>query len=216
MGFIELFLTGVGLSMDAFAVAICKGLGMRKIRWRDALVIALFFGGFQALMPLIGWAAGSLFASTITAVDHWIAFGFLAFIGGKMLWDAFHEEDSPCVCGRDCATCQRRGGADCDDPEAARQAPIAPPLDYRELVMLAIATSIDAFAVGLSFAFLQVDIVSSVAIIGVTTFALSLVGVSAGNIFGSRWERPSTIAGGAILILIGLHTLLDGLGILPF
>ena len=97
MGFIELFLTGVGLSMDAFAVAICKGLGMRKIRWRDALVIALFFGGFQALMPLIGWAAGSLFASTITAVDHWIAFGLLAFIGGKMLWDAFHEEDSPCV-----------------------------------------------------------------------------------------------------------------------
>ena len=124
MGFIELFLTGVGLSMDAFAVAICKGLGMRKIRWRDALVIALFFGGFQALMPLIGWAAGSLFASTITAVDHWIAFGLLAFIGGKMLWDAFHEEDSPCVCGRDCATCQRRGGADCDDPEAARQASV--------------------------------------------------------------------------------------------
>ena len=85
MGFIELFLTGVGLSMDAFAVAICKGLGMRKIRWRDALVIALFFGGFQALMPLIGWAAGSLFASTITAVDHWITFGLLDFIGGKML-----------------------------------------------------------------------------------------------------------------------------------
>ena len=191
MGFIELFLTGVGLSMDAFAVAICKGLGMRKIRWRDALVIALFFGGFQALMPLIGWAAGSLFASTITAVDHWIAFGLLAFIGGKMLWDAFHEEDSPCVCGRDCATCQRRGGADCDDPEAARQAPIAPPLDYRELVMLAIATSIDALAVGITFAF--------------------LVGVVVGNQFGSRFEKPATIAGGIVLILIGLKILIEHL-----
>ena len=189
MGFIELFLTGVGLSMDAFAVAICKGLGMRKIRWRDALVIALFFGGFQALMPLIGWAAGSLFASTITAVDHWIAFGLLAFIGGKMLWDAFHEEDSPCVCGRDCATCQRRGGADCDDPEAARQAPIAPPLDYRELVMLAIATSIDALAVGITFAFLGVNIWVAITIIGVTTFVLSLVGVVVGNQFGSRFEK---------------------------
>lgn len=184
MGFIELFLTGVGLSMDAFAVAICKGLGMRKIRWRDALVIALFFGGFQALMPLIGWAAGSLFASTITAVDHWIAFGLLAFIGGKMLWDAFHEEDSPCVCGRDCATCQRRGGADCDDPEAARQAPIA---------------------------FLGVNIWVAITIIGVTTFVLSLVGVVVGNQFGSRFEKPATIAGGIVLILIGLKILIEHL-----
>ena len=198
MGFIELFLTGVGLSMDAFAVAICKGLGMRKIRWRDALVIALFFGGFQALMPLIGWAAGSLFASTITAVDHWIAFGL-------------HEEDSPCVCGRDCATCPRRGGADCDDPEAARQAPIAPPLDYRELVMLAIATSIDALAVGITFAFLGVSIWVAIAIIGVTTFVLSLVGVVVGNQFGSRFEKPTTIAGGIVLILIGLKILIEHL-----
>lgn len=197
--------------MDAFAVAICKGLGMRKIRWRDALVIALFFGGFQALMPLIGWAAGSLFASTITAVDHWIAFGLLAFIGGKMLWDAFHEEDSPCVCGRDCATCQRRGGADCDDPEAARQAPIAPPLDYRELVMLAIATSIDALAVGITFAFLGVNIWAAIAIIGVTTFVLSLVGVVVGNQFGSRFEKAATIAGGIVLILIGLKILIEHL-----
>ena len=186
--------------MDAFAVAICKGLGMRKIRWRDALVIALFFGGFQALIPLIGWAAGSLFASTITAVDHWIAFGLLAFIGGKMLWDAFHEEDSPCVCGRDC-----------DDPEAARQAPIAPPLDYRELVMLAIATSIDALAVGITFAFLGVSIWVAIAIIGVTTFVLSLVGVVVGNQFGSRFEKPTTIAGGIVLILIGLKILIEHL-----
>lgn len=192
MGFVELLLIGVGLSMDAFAVSICKGLGMQRVNWGHSLVIALFFGGFQALMPLLGWALGSQFVAYVTPVAPWVAFALLAFVGGKMLWDAFHED------GED---------------EAGRS---ADKLDVKELFMLAIATSIDAFAVGLSFAFLQVDIVSSVAIIGVTTFALSLVGVSAGNIFGSRWERPSTIAGGAILILIGLHTLLDGLGILPF
>ena len=187
MGFIELFLTGVGLSMDAFAVAICKGLGMRKIRWRDALVIALFFGGFQALMPLIGWAAGSLFASTITAVDHWIAFGLLAFIGGKMLWDAFHEDDEELSC------------------------PADGKLDLRELVMLAIATSIDALAVGITFAFLGVNIWVAITIIGVTTFVLSLVGVVVGNQFGSRFEKPTTIAGGIVLILIGLKILIEHL-----
>ena len=192
MGFVELLLIGVGLSMDAFAVSICKGLGMQRVNWGHSLVIALFFGGFQALMPLLGWALGSQFAAYVTPVAPWVAFALLAFVGGKMLWDAFHEGEEDAA------------GQDTDR------------LDVKELFMLAIATSIDAFAVGLSFAFLQVDIVSSVAIIGVTTFALSLVGVSAGNIFGSRWERPSTIAGGAILILIGLHTLLDGLGILPF
>ena len=192
MGFVELLLIGVGLSMDAFAVSICKGLGMQRVNWGHSLVIALFFGGFQALMPLLGWALGSQFAAYVTPVAPWVAFALLAFVGGKMLWDAFHEGE------------EDEAGQDTDR------------LDVKELFMLAIATSIDAFAVGLSFAFLQVDIVSSVAIIGVTTFALSIVGVSAGNIFGSRWERPSTIAGGAILILIGLHTLLDGLGILPF
>lgn len=192
MGFVELLLIGVGLSMDAFAVSICKGLGMQRVNWGHSLVIALFFGGFQALMPLLGWALGSQFAAYVTPVAPWVAFALLAFVGGKMLWDAFHEGE------------EDEAGQDTDR------------LDVKELFMLAIATSIDAYAVGLSFAFLQVDIVSSVAIIGVTTFALSLVGVSAGNIFGSRWERPSTIAGGAILILIGLHTLLDGLGILPF
>lgn len=192
MGFVELLLIGVGLSMDAFAVSICKGLGMQRVNWGHSLVIALFFGGFQALMPLLGWALGSQFAAYVTPVAPWVAFALLAFVGGKMLWDAFHEDEGD------------EAGQDADK------------LDLKELLMLAVATSIDAFAVGLSFAFLQVDIVSSVAIIGVTTFVLSLVGVSAGNVFGSRWERPSTIAGGVILILIGLHTLLDGLGILPF
>lgn len=112
---------------------------------------------------------------------------------------------------RDCATCQRRGGADCDDPEAARQAPIAPPLDYRELVMLAIATSIDALAVGITFAFLGVNIWVAITIIGVTTFVLSLVGVVVGNQFGSRFEKPATIAGGIVLILIGLKILIEHL-----
>ena len=185
-----MFLTGVGLSMDAFAVAICKGLGMRKIRWRDALVIALFFGGFQALMPLIGWAAGSLFASTITAVDHWIAFGLLAFIGGKMLWDAFHEDDEELSC------------------------PADGKLDLRELVMLAIATSIDALAVGITFAFLRVDIVMSVGLISATTFVLALAGVVVGHRFGARYEKAATIAGGIVLVLIGTKILLEHLGIL--
>ena len=211
MGVVELLFVAVGLSMDAFAVSVCKGLGMRSVRWGQAAVIALFFGLFQALMPVIGWLLGTQFSRFVEPVDHWVAFVLLAAIGAKMLWDAFHEEDSPCVCGRDCATCQRRGGADCDDPEAARQAPIAPPLDYRELVMLAIATSIDALAVGITFAFLGVNIWVAIAIIGVTTFALSLVGVVVGNQFGSRFEKPTTIAGGIVLILIGLKILIEHL-----
>lgn len=185
MGLIELLLTGVGLSMDAFAVAICKGLCMPRIRWRDALLIALFFGGFQALMPLIGWAAGSLFASYITAIDHWIAFGLLAFIGGKMLWDAFHEDGEEKACDTH--------------------------LDLRELTMLAIATSIDALAVGITFAFLGVDIWSAIAVIGITTFVLSLIGVVVGNQFGSRFEKPATIVGGIVLILIGIKILVEHL-----
>jgi putative Mn2+ efflux pump MntP len=190
VGLLELFLTGVGLSMDAFAVAICKGLSMKRVDYRASLIIALFFGGFQALMPLIGWAAGIQFASYITSIDHWIAFALLAFIGGKMLWDAFHEDD----------------GEDSGEFK----------LDYRELLTLAIATSIDALAVGITFAFLQVDIVVACSIIGVTTFVLSFAGVSVGNAFGSRFERPSTIAGGIVLILIGVKILLEHLGIISF
>ncbi|MEE0706896.1 MAG: manganese efflux pump MntP family protein [Adlercreutzia sp.] len=188
MGFVELVLMGVGLSMDAFAVAVCKGLCMPKVRWGQAVVIALFFGGFQALMPLVGWAVGSLFSSYITAIDHWIAFGLLAFIGAKMLWDAFHEEDEEVVC-------KTR-------------------LDLRELTLLAVATSIDALAVGITFAFLGVNILAAIAVIGVTTFVLSLVGVVVGNAFGSRFEKPATIAGGIVLILIGLKILLEHLGVL--
>ncbi len=196
MGVVEIFLVGVGLSMDAFAVAVCKGLGMRRINWRHAFVIALFFGGFQGLMPLIGWALGTQFAALITPIDHWIAFILLAFIGGKMLKDAFGEEGG---CDEDC-------GCACEDAE--------PKLDLKELVILAVATSIDALAVGITLAFLNVNIWLAVALIGVTTFVLSFIGVAIGNQFGSRFEKPATIVGGVVLILIGLKILLEHLGIL--
>ena len=233
MGVIELFLIGAGLSMDAFAVAVCKGLGMRRVNWRHALVIALFFGGFQALMPLIGWTVGSLFASSIAAVDHWIAFGLLAFIGGKMLWDAFREGDDgveTCACGRDCASCPKYRTPACEHPEdapdsaaqsarpaattdaiGARDAAARDALDYRELVMLAVATSIDALAVGVTFAFLGVSIWLAIAVIGITTFVLSFAGVAIGNHFGARFERPATIAGGVVLILLGAKILIEHL-----
>jgi putative Mn2+ efflux pump MntP len=188
VNYVEIALIGVGLSMDAFAVAICKGLGMKRVNMRHALVIALFFGGFQALMPFLGWALGTQFASLVEPVDHWIAFGLLLFVGGKMLWDAFHEDD------------------DQDENEFR--------LDIPELFMLAIATSIDALAVGVSFAFLRVDIAPAISIIGCITFALSLVGVVVGNRFGARYERPSTIAGGIVLILLGFKILLEHLGVL--
>lgn len=192
MGFVELLLLAIGLSMDAFAVSVCKGLCMKRLNLRQATVVALFFGGFQALMPLVGWALGTQFEQFITPVDHWIAFVLLALIGGKMLWDAFHEDDEELSC------------------------PADGKLDLRELVMLAVATSIDALAVGITFAFLRVDILTSVGLIGVTTFALSIVGVAVGHRFGARYEKPATVAGGIVLILIGLKILLEHLGIIAF
>ncbi len=192
MGFIELFLIGVGLSMDAFAVAVCKGLCMKRLDVRQALVIALFFGGFQALMPCVGWALGTQFEQLIAPVDHWIAFGLLALIGGKMLWDSFRGDDGGLACPAD-------GG-----------------IDLRELTMLAVATSIDALAVGVTFAFLGADIVLSAGLIGATTFALSLAGVAAGHRFGARYEKPATVIGGVVLILIGLKILLEHLGVVAF
>ena len=191
MGFVELFLIGVGLSMDAFAVSICKGLGMKRLNMKQALVIGLFFGGFQALMPLIGWALGTQLADFITPIDHWIAFILLVLIGGKMLLDAFREGDE----------------GDAGEPKDTR-------LDFNELLMLAIATSIDALAVGITFAFLGVNIVWAIAIIGVTTFVLSVVGVAVGHAFGARYEKGATIVGGVVLILIGCKILLEHLGVL--
>ena len=193
MGFIELFLVGVGLSMDAFAVSICKGLGMKRLNMKQALVIGLFFGGFQALMPFLGWALGTQLADFITPIDHWIAFILLAVIGGKMLLDAF------------------RGGEEGEAGEAKDAR-----LDMRELLMLAIATSIDALAVGITFAFLGVDIVSAIVVIGLTTFVISVAGVAVGHAFGARYEKGATIVGGVVLILIGLKILLEHLGVIAF
>lgn len=198
MGFAELFLVAVGLSMDAFAVAICKGLGMPRLDLRQAAVIAAFFGGFQALMPVAGWLLGVQFESLITPVDHWVAFALLAFIGGKMLFDALRGEDeADCACG-----------------DAAADAGAASRLDLKEIALLAVATSIDALAVGITFAFLQVDIAPAAGLIGVTTFCLSLAGVAIGHQFGARFEKPATIVGGVVLILIGLKILLEHLGVL--
>lgn len=190
MGIAELLLIAVGLSMDAFAVSICRGLGMRRLNLRTAAVLALFFGCFQALMPLVGWALGSQLMWLIAPVDHWVAFVLLAFIGGKMLWEAFHEDDEGCGC---------------EDTSA---------IDLREFLVLAVATSIDALAAGISFAALNVDIVASVSLIGVVTFALSFVGVAVGHFFGARYERPASVVGGVVLILIGLKVLLEHLGVL--
>ena len=189
MGLIELFLTAIGLSMDAFSVSVCKGLGTRRVRWRDALLLGIAFGGFQGLMPLIGWALGSQFLWLIEPVDHWIAFGLLSLIGGNMIREALTEAD--------------------DEP-AEQSSGIAP----GELLMLAIATSIDALTVGIAFASLKVNIALSVVLIGVTTFVLSIAGYVIGVAFGSRFEKPAEICGGTILILIGLKVLLEHLGIL--
>ena len=174
-------------------MSVCKGLCMKRLNMRQAAVIALFFGGFQALMPLVGWALGTQFEAYITPVDHWIAFVLLGIIGGKMLWDAFHE----------------------DDPEDMA-CPADGKLDLRELVMLAVATSIDALAVGITFAFLRVDIVVSVGLIGITTFVLSIVGVAVGHRFGAKYEKTASVVGGAVLILIGLKILLEHLGVIAF
>lgn len=241
MGFVELLLIGVGLSMDAFAVAVCKGLAMKRVNYRHALVIALMFGGFQALMPLVGWALGTQFEQYITPVDHWIAFVLLAFIGGKMLWEALRGEagagDGAAAegearaeaagtssggtvgAGTEAAGTSGAGaavaGATGDSGEAWQATGEAKErLDMRELVLMAIATSIDALAVGITFAFLQVDIVPAVTLIGATTFVLSLGGVVLGNQFGARFEKPASVVGGVVLILIGLKILLEHLGII--
>lgn len=194
MGLAELVLLAVGLSMDAFAVSIRKGLGMKKINLKVAVVLGLFFGGFQAGMPVIGWALGSQFMGIIGPIDHWIAFILLAFIGGKMLWEAFTEDE--------------------DEDEDEGDGKDAEKIDLGEYLILAIATSIDALAVGISFAALSVDIMPAVSLIGITTFIFSVAGVAIGHTFGARYEKPATIVGGVVLIFIGLKILLEHLGIL--
>ena len=186
MSIFELFVIAVGLSMDAFAVSICKGLAMRKLALKHALIVGLWFGGFQALMPAIGYLLGSQFESYITNIDHWIAFVLLGLIGGNMVREALTGED-----------------------ETANAS-----LAVKEMFLLAVATSIDALAVGITFAFLQVAIIPAVSFIGITTFVLSAAGVKLGNVFGIRYKSKAELAGGIILILMGVKILLEHLGVL--
>ena len=187
MDFMALTLLAVGLSMDAFAVSICKGLAMKKPDWRKAVVIGLWFGGFQAMMPFLGYILGVQFSSYITSIDHWIAFVLLGLIGGNMIREA----------------CFGKEEAACDSTSAGT------------MLLLAVATSIDALAVGITLAFLSVNILPAVSYIGVTTFCLSLAGVKVGNLFGCRYKTKAEIAGGVLLILLGTRILLEHLGIFP-
>ena len=189
MNFIELLLIAIGLSMDAFSVSICKGLTTKRFSWRMALVCGLWFGVFQALMPTIGYFLGAQFQEMIEAYDHWIAFGLLALIGANMIREALSKKEE-----------ESTNGA----------------LDFKTMLLLAIATSIDALAVGVSFACIQVKLWSSVLVIGLTTFVFSVLGVKIGNVFGSKYEKSAGIIGGIILILIGLKILLEHLGIISF
>lgn len=186
MGLIELFILAVGLSMDAFAVSVCKGLAMPKITVKKTLIVGLWFGGFQALMPAIGYLLGVQFRDQITSIDHWIAFILLGIIGANMIKEA-------------CS-------GDCEEESDS--------LDVKTMFLLAVATSIDALAVGITFAFLNVHLMAAVSFIGVTTFTLSAIGVKIGNVFGTKYKSKAEFAGGVILILLGLKILLEHLGIL--
>ena len=187
MSFSELLFIAVGLSMDAFAVSVCKGLSVKKLEPRHALLVGLYFGGFQFLMPVLGWLLGYRFEALITGVDHWVAFGLLALIGGNMIRESFSEEEE-----------------------------LNDDFGVKTMLLLAVATSIDALAVGITFAFLSVRILPAAGTIGVTTFLLSAVGITIGRAFGARWKARAERAGGLILILIGLKILLEHLGILNF
>lgn len=186
MSLIELFLIAVGLSMDAFAVSICKGLSVRKAEPRHSLIVGAYFGGFQALMPAIGYVLGRQFESLITSVDHWIAFMLLGIIGGNMIREAL------------------KGDAEEMDDS----------FTFRTMLPLAIATSIDALAMGVTFAFLQVQIVPAVLFIGVTTFVLSAIGLRVGNVFGAKYKSRAELFGGVVLVLMGIKILLEHLGLL--
>lgn len=186
MGLIELFLIAVGLSMDAFAVSVCKGLAMPKCTFKKAAIVGLWFGGFQALMPAIGYILGAQFQEAIASIDHWIAFVLLALIGGNMIHEAL----------------------DNDEEEADAS------LNVKTMFLLAVATSIDALAIGITFAFLKVNIIPAVCFIGIVTFIISFAGVKIGNVFGVRYKNKAEIVGGIILILLGLKILLEHLGFL--
>ena len=184
MSLIELLLLAIGVSMDAFAVAICKGLSVRKLKPSHSLITGVYFGGFQALMPLIGYILGKQFESLVTSIDHWIGFVLLGFIGFNMIKES-----------RSCAECM-------DDS-----------FSPKVMLPLAVATSIDALAVGITLAFLKVNIITSVLFIGVITFTFSTIGVKIGNVFGAKYKSPAELTGGIVLILMGTKILLEHLGI---
>ena len=184
MSLIELFILAVGLSMDAFAVSICKGLSLRKIKAKHMCIAGLWFGGFQALMPLIGYFLGSFFSEMIEQYDHWVAFILLAIIGGNMIKESFGKDDN-----------------------------VDSAMDFKSMLLLAIATSIDALAVGVTFAFLQVQIVPAVSFIGVVTFIFSAAGIKIGSLFGTKYRSKAELFGGIVLVLIGLKILLEGIGV---
>lgn len=188
MSLFELFLVAVGLSMDAFAVAICKGLALKEARPRHMVLVGLWFGGFQALMPVVGYLVGVQFKDAITAVDHWIAFGLLAVIGGNMVREALSGDE--------------------EEADAS--------LSPKNMLLLALATSIDALAVGVGFAFLDVNIGAAAGFIGAVTFVLSGVGMKVGSLFGAKYKNRAELAGGVILILLGTKILLEHLGVLSF
>lgn len=183
MSLLELFIIAVGLSMDAFAVAVCKGLSMRTMTLKHAVIVGLYFGGFQGIMPFFGYLLGSQFQNTIKSVDHWIAFILLVIIGFNMIRESLNHESESCDAS----------------------------LAFKDMAVLAIATSIDALAVGVTFAFLQVDIVPAVSFIGVVTFILSIVGVKVGNTFGCKYKSKAEFAGGLILVLMGIKILAEHL-----
>jgi len=198
-------LLAIGLSMDAFSVAICAGLTMPRFDARRAFGIGLYFGGFQAGMPVVGYFAATLFSEYIVGFDHWVAFGLLALIGGKMIYDSRQPTGCPD------RACRADGCPDRECPEGQRPDSNQYSLSPRQMLPLAVATSIDALAVGVSFAFLQVDLVPAVSLICITTMLLSMVGVKIGQIFGSRYHSRAQLAGGVILVLIGLRILLEHL-----
>ena len=186
MSAVELLLLSIGLAMDAFAVSVCKGISMKKMNWKKAIIIGLYFGGFQALMPTIGYFLGSAFQSLITSIDHWIAFILLGIIGGGMIKEAFE-----------------------DDKENVND-----DVGFKTMIILAIATSIDALAVGITFVFLNVNLILAVSLIGIITFVISVIGTKIGNRFGDKYERKAEMVGGIILIFLGIKILLEHIGII--
>ena len=182
MSIIELILLSIGLAMDAFAVSICKGLSVKKLKPSHGIIAGAYFGGFQALMPLLGWLLGRQFEELIKSVDHWIAFGLLVLIGANMIRESFGEEES-------------------QDASFA----------FKAMLPLAIATSIDALAVGVTFAFLDVNVILAISLIGAITFVISAAGVKIGNVFGSKYQSKAELAGGAILIILGIKILIEHL-----